>query len=241
MARNAREYLKKKFQLAEQCLKQTIECNNRYKKSSFSYSDEEFIKQFQKKKDELLEIWTPLIKFQESYPKEPHYYLKIDTQYARVFFTPMWEDVNYFITDEKIPEKFIKNQIRKDPWSIVITRDFIRRYTILHFLWFLNITKSYTSEFEHHEDLNPYKNLKFPDTIPKCLHCGRHFTKSSPNQRYCSMCISSRKFELNSHTDLETPRYCKYCGKRLPPNKHRKAKFCMGACRTAYFRRKRSQ
>jgi len=241
MIQNAAEYLDKKFELAHKCLQKTVECNKQFQGSLNGKLTIESIDILRKKKDEIREIWAPLTEFQKSYPKEPNYYLKRGTHYARVFFTPMWEDVNYIITDDTIPAKFIKHQINKDPWSIIINREFIAKYTLLHLFWFISILKfdNLKSSLEKEEEL--YIDIEFPDFIPKCQHCGRHFTKLAPNQKYCSSCQNSvKELGFNPLLDKESHKFCLNCGKHLPNNKHKKAKFCLGACRTAYWRKKRS-
>ncbi len=239
MIQNAAEYLYKKFELAHECLRRTVECHKHFQDSSRGDLTQESSDKIRKKKDEIREIWAPLTEFQKSYPKEPNYYLKRDTQYTRVFFTPMWEEVNYIIMDDNIPEKFIKNQIKRDPWSIVINREFITKYTLLHLIWLTSVIKIDTSKKIAGKDETWYNDIEFPDFIPKCQHCGRHFTKLAPNQKYCSNCQSSIKdLGFNPFFDVESHRFCLNCGKHLPNNKHKKAKFCMGACRTAYFRKK---
>lgn len=242
MIENAREYLKKKFDIANNCLKKTVEYNQqREENPQDSISDEKYRAWIRKQEDSLYEIWAPLSEFQKKFSQEPNYYLKKGSFYSRVFFGPGFEDINYIITDEKIPAKFIKNQVKRNPWSMVITQDFINRYTLLHLMWLTGISRTiFPGEREKYE--NPLKNFHFPDFIPKCKHCGRHFNKLKPNQKYCETCrFTVKKFGFNPFRDLDRHRYCLNCGKHLPNNKHKKAKFCMGACRTAYFRKKKRE
>jgi hypothetical protein len=234
--------LKIKFEIANNCLKKTVEYNKTREKFPLdSLSNEEYSSWIRREEDSLREIWVPLLEFQKNYPQEPNYYFKKRTYYSRVFFVPGAEDVNFIITNEKIPAKFIKNQVKNDLWSIVISQDFIHRYTILHLMWLLGISSTRPHDGKK-ECEDPFKNFQFPDFIPKCKHCDRHFQKLKPNQQYCETCRSTvKKMGFNPFTDPDRHRYCLNCGKHLPNGKHKKAKFCMGACRTAYFRKKQKE
>lgn len=242
MIKNAREYLREKFRLANDCLKRDVEYNEKRKKFPIDCtSNEDYFSLLSEREDALQEIWSPLIEFQKKYPKEPNYYIKKDSFYSRVFFTPGLEDVHYIITDDKIPARFIRNQLKNDSWSIVIDQDFLYRYTLLHLTCFLSIMRI-EKLGEPNQGIDPYNNFKFPDYIPQCIHCGRHFVKRSPNQRYCDTCRETvKKMGFNPMYDEDAHRYCLNCGKHLPNDKHKKAKFCSGACRTAYHRKKRKE
>jgi hypothetical protein len=242
MIENAKQYLAKKFEIANDCLKNTVEYGNLRKEPSTEVlSDEEYFEWIKKEEDIRCKIWDPLTEFQKQFPQEPHFYIKKNSSYARVFFVPSIENVNHIISNEKIPRKFVKNQVNRDPWSIVISQDFVMRYSILHLMWIVGIMRTRDSE-DKTEYENPFKNFQFPDFVPKCKHCGRHFNKKYPNQKYCDMCrLSLKKIGFNPLTDLNKHRYCLNCGKHLPNNKHKKAKFCIGACRTAYFRKKQKE
>ncbi len=241
MIENAREYLEKKFEIAKFCLENTVEYNHNYERlSPDSTTNEEFRTWMKNYENARSNIWRPLLDFQKNYPVEPNYYIKKGSSYARVFFVPGLEDVNFIITNEKIPKRFIRNQLKRDPWSTIITHDFISRYTILHLLWITSVMRTRdpgdTKEFD-----DPFKNFQYPDFIPKCKHCGRHFNKRYPNQRYCDVCRETvKKCGFNPLTDSDKHKYCLNCGKHLPNNKNKKAKFCIGACRVAYFRKKKN-
>lgn len=239
MTENAREYLDKKFELANNCLAKSVEYNRIDQELPLEFtSDEEFGAWLQKKEDKQRELWSPLSDFQKSYQQEPNYYIKKGAFYSRVFFTTGLEETQCIITDEKIPKRFIENQLKRDPWSIVITQNFIKKYVILHLIWFVSIMRTQKPGEPITQKIP--QTFEFPDYVPKCKHCGTHFTKLHPNQRYCEGCKSTvRKMGFNPMIDKEGHRFCLNCGKHLPNNKHKKAKFCRGACRIAFFRKKK--
>ena len=242
MIYDAREYVKKKSELASVCLAKTVEYHKQRKENPFEPSSEaEYWESLREQEDALRKIWSPLTDFQESYPEEPNYYLKKGAFYSRVFFTPGIENVPYIIiTDEKVPRRFIKNQLKRNSWSLVITKDFIMRYTILHLTWFVNIMRTCKpgeTPQENSSDIFP-----FPRSVPKCKHCDRHFVKMAPNQKYCDICRSTlKKMGFNPFIDKDKHRYCLNCGKHLSNDKHKKAKFCQDSCRIVYFRKKQKE
>jgi len=77
--------------------------------------------------------------------------------------------------------------------------------------------------------------------IATCPHCKDKFVRLKPNQKYCPACQSDLKdIGFNPGVDLEKHRYCLNCGKHLPNDKHGKAKYCCGACRTAACKKRKS-